>query len=335
MALYSSYTDDQLLLSLKNDDTSAFTEIYERYWATLLAYTMRVIRQQPDAEDIVQELFISIWRRRHTLDIEHALSTYLYNSVRYATLRYIEKDSKYFSYIQRLAARIAGGDTEAPGEGMLAAAHGLRTLHTFLRNMADRDPAGPYADKVRTAMDILEDKRLAAIWDDPQPGKWPVRTLARYDFLLRTRFRSPLETVRNMLSELDVYITVGNQARVNGWGYAHALPAESNIIRIEGLRHPALNAAIGNPITLDKHTNMLFLTGAFARYKRCIFIISTHIVEVGEVLGQKLDNLRFACLPTIMQDGRPRYTYRLQEGIATDRVGMTIIENEKILDIIR
>jgi RNA polymerase sigma-70 factor (family 1) len=115
MALYSSYTDDQLLLSLKNGDTSAFTEIYERYWARLLAYTMRVVRQQPDAEDIVQELFISIWKRRHTLDIEHTLSTYLYNSARYATLRYIEKNSKYFSYLQRLAIRIGGEAGDGPG----------------------------------------------------------------------------------------------------------------------------------------------------------------------------------------------------------------------------
>jgi len=115
MALYSSYTADQLLLSLKNGDTGAFTEIYERYWARLLAYTMGVVRQQPAAEDIVQELFISIWRRRQTLDIEHALSTYLYNSARYATLRYIETNSKYLDYIQRLGARIAGEDTDASG----------------------------------------------------------------------------------------------------------------------------------------------------------------------------------------------------------------------------
>jgi RNA polymerase sigma-70 factor (ECF subfamily) len=115
MALYGAHTDEQLIISLRKGDADAFTEIYERYWNKLLVYTMRVIRQQHDAEDIVQELFVSIWRRRDVLDIEHALSTYLYNSVRYLAFRYIEKNSTYSDYLQRLAARIAGEEINAPG----------------------------------------------------------------------------------------------------------------------------------------------------------------------------------------------------------------------------
>lgn len=108
MALYDTYNDQQLVASLRNGEAGAFTEIYERYWDKLLIYTRRVIRRQPDAEDIVQELFVSIWRRRHALDIEHALSTYLYNSIRYMAFRYIEKNSTYSDYLHRLAVRIAG-----------------------------------------------------------------------------------------------------------------------------------------------------------------------------------------------------------------------------------
>ncbi len=115
MALYGTQTDEQLIISLRKGDADAFTEIYERYWDKLLVYTMRVIRQQHDAEDIVQELFVSIWRRRDVLDIEHALSTYLYNSVRYLAFRYIEKNSTYSDYLQQLAARIAGEEVNAPG----------------------------------------------------------------------------------------------------------------------------------------------------------------------------------------------------------------------------
>src|ERR1700744_4569491 len=115
MALYGTYTDEQLIRSLRNGDKGAFTEIYERYWDKLLVYTMRVIRRQPDAEDIVQELFVSIWRRRDSLDIERALSTYLYNSIRYLSFRYIEKNSTYLDYLQRLGAKIAGEtDSDVP-----------------------------------------------------------------------------------------------------------------------------------------------------------------------------------------------------------------------------
>lgn len=112
MALYGNYTDQQLLVSLKNGEAGAFTEIYERYWDKLLIYALRVIRRQPDAEDIVQELFVSIWRRRHELDVEHALSTYLYNSIRYLAFRYIEKNSAYADYLHRLAVQLTGEEGE-------------------------------------------------------------------------------------------------------------------------------------------------------------------------------------------------------------------------------
>ena len=110
MALYSTYNEEQLVASLRNGEADAFTEIYERYWDRLLVYTLRVIRRQADAEDIVQELFVSIWRRRGELRIEHALSTYLYNSIRYLAFRQIEKNSAYAEYLHRLAVRIGGGE---------------------------------------------------------------------------------------------------------------------------------------------------------------------------------------------------------------------------------
>jgi DNA mismatch repair protein MutS len=85
----------------------------------------------------------------------------------------------------------------------------------------------------------------------------------------------------------------------------------------------------------DAYDATLAVTAAFARYRNCGFIISTHIIEVGEALREKCDNLQFVYLPTIMDDKTPRYTYRLVEGITSDRHGMKIIEQENILDIIR
>jgi DNA mismatch repair ATPase MutS len=84
----------------------------------------------------------------------------------------------------------------------------------------------------------------------------------------------------------------------------------------------------------DAYDATLSVTAAFAKYRNCFFIISTHIIEVGEALRSNHNNLQFAYLPTVMEGAIPRYTYRLTEGITNDRHGMIIIENEKILDII-
>ncbi len=78
----------------------------------------------------------------------------------------------------------------------------------------------------------------------------------------------------------------------------------------------------------------LAVTEAFAEYTDCLFVVSTHIIEVGEAL-RSTPNIRFSFLPTIMEGPVPRYTYRLETGITEDRQGMMIIRNEGILEMIR
>jgi DNA mismatch repair ATPase MutS len=84
----------------------------------------------------------------------------------------------------------------------------------------------------------------------------------------------------------------------------------------------------------DAYDATLAVTEAFSGYRTCFFLISTHIIEVGEVLRLSSGHIRFAYLATVMEGTTPRYTYRLEEGITADRQGMIIIENEGILELL-
>lgn len=84
----------------------------------------------------------------------------------------------------------------------------------------------------------------------------------------------------------------------------------------------------------DAYDGTLAVTEAFSAYRNCFFMISTHIIEVGEVLRRLCGNIRFVFLSTVMEGATPRYTYRLEEGITADRQGMIIIENEGILELL-
>jgi len=124
-----------------------------------------------------------------------------------------------------------------------------------------------------------------------------------------------------------------------GLGYSHFY---AEVVRV---KRAAEAAASGKRLLLmfdelfkgtnvkDAYDGTLAVTKGFADYKECLFIVSTHIIEVGEVLKER-DNIRFVYMPTIMDDHRPRYTYRLQEGITEDRQGMLIIKNEGILELL-
>ena len=85
----------------------------------------------------------------------------------------------------------------------------------------------------------------------------------------------------------------------------------------------------------DAYDATLAVSEAFTAYQACIFLISTHIVEVGESLRKTFTNLQFSFLPTLMSGTKPLYTYTLAEGISADRHGMMIIKDEGILEIIQ
>ena len=63
--------DDQELLSrLTSGDAVAFRALYDRYWQRLLYFASQKINGDiAEAENIVQDIFISIWERRETLTI--------------------------------------------------------------------------------------------------------------------------------------------------------------------------------------------------------------------------------------------------------------------------
>lgn len=84
----------------------------------------------------------------------------------------------------------------------------------------------------------------------------------------------------------------------------------------------------------DAYDATLAVTKAFFAYKTCFFIISTHIMEVGEALQSSEEHIQYKYMPTEMEGNKPRYTYAMQNGITADRQGMMIIENEGILNML-
>ncbi|WP_316834909.1 MutS-related protein [Pedobacter nutrimenti] len=84
----------------------------------------------------------------------------------------------------------------------------------------------------------------------------------------------------------------------------------------------------------DAYDGTIELTRAFCRKKESQFIISTHIMEAGEVLLKENLSIQYLYLPTIMEGNHPKYTRVLKTGITDDRQGMIIINNEGILQML-
>jgi len=83
----------------------------------------------------------------------------------------------------------------------------------------------------------------------------------------------------------------------------------------------------------DAYDASLAIISAFAKVKNSFFMVSTHIIEVANDL-KKISNIDFRYMETIFDNETPRYTYQLKNGITEERLGMWIVKNEGIVEII-
>lgn len=91
MVVYGTYSDQELILLLKDDDQEAMREIYDRYWLKLLSVATNRLYFQEEAEECVQDVFLSLWKRRNDIVLKHALSTYLWIAVKYQVINRLDK----------------------------------------------------------------------------------------------------------------------------------------------------------------------------------------------------------------------------------------------------
>ncbi len=87
-------TDEELLQLIKSkNDRDSFSELYDRYWDKSLAIFYNLTHDKSLSEDLVQELFISFWNRRKTLEI-NIFSSYLATAIKFSFYMHIEKERR-------------------------------------------------------------------------------------------------------------------------------------------------------------------------------------------------------------------------------------------------
>jgi len=85
--------DDRRLLTA-NDEQNAFRILYDRYWEALYKKAFQRLGDGADAEDAVQEVFISVWRNKNSIEIKETLSPYLFTALRYCIIKRVYRKAK-------------------------------------------------------------------------------------------------------------------------------------------------------------------------------------------------------------------------------------------------
>jgi RNA polymerase sigma-70 factor (family 1) len=108
---HRSLTDQELTALLQNGDQLAFTEIYNRYWEILFKHARRMLHEDDEAQDVVQDIFAVLWTNRATLNLRSSLSSYLYSAVRNKIINLINHDKIKNNYLSSLERFIDHGSS--------------------------------------------------------------------------------------------------------------------------------------------------------------------------------------------------------------------------------
>jgi len=91
-----------LVQKLKNNDKSAFTEIFTKYYQDLVRFSFSFTKNIDTSEELVQEVFVKLWENRGSLIIHSSLKSFLLKSVQNKSidwLRHLNIQHKYASNV--------------------------------------------------------------------------------------------------------------------------------------------------------------------------------------------------------------------------------------------
>jgi RNA polymerase sigma-70 factor (ECF subfamily) len=77
---------------IKKGSTNSFNQLFEDYYQNLCRFVYTFVRDTEISEEIVQELFISIWEQRQSISINTSIRAFLYTSVKNKALNYLRNE---------------------------------------------------------------------------------------------------------------------------------------------------------------------------------------------------------------------------------------------------
>jgi RNA polymerase sigma-70 factor (ECF subfamily) len=105
------------IAQIRQGDEVAFEHLYRAFAPGLIAFAASYVGSGGVAEELVQELFLTLWRRRTELTINSAVPTYLFTAIRNQAIDHLRRERRLVSWDAAVVGRIS--DEVAPREGML------------------------------------------------------------------------------------------------------------------------------------------------------------------------------------------------------------------------
>lgn len=98
------FDDRELLDRLREGDDRAFSTIYQRYWMVMYSHAYRMLQDEEETRDVLQDSFAALWHKRQRLASSQNLRGLLYTTVRRKVLDVIAQKKVRTQYLDSLDA---------------------------------------------------------------------------------------------------------------------------------------------------------------------------------------------------------------------------------------
>lgn len=77
-----NFPDEQILYRVTQGDEAAFTLLYKHFRSPALKFCTNLLKDEEEAENVLQDVFAKIWDRRMQIKPEYSFQAYLFVSLR-------------------------------------------------------------------------------------------------------------------------------------------------------------------------------------------------------------------------------------------------------------
>lgn len=89
MIMVDTGRENKLWENFRGGQSNSFRSLFEYFYSSLCEYAFQIVKNKMDAEDIVLDLFIFIWKNVDRIKVDKSIRSYLFTSVRNRALNHL------------------------------------------------------------------------------------------------------------------------------------------------------------------------------------------------------------------------------------------------------
>ena len=149
----TEHSDFELIkLIREKDDKQAFQLLYVKYWSKLYKVALIKVHDEDQVNDIIQDLFVTIWTKRKDLNINNRVDLYLFRALQNRINNFYKKQ---YLTVEKIAefSKNKAEKTEAEGENNCV----YKELELIIKNEVESMP-----EKMKEVFLLSRDEQLSS-----------------------------------------------------------------------------------------------------------------------------------------------------------------------------